>query len=373
SPASAGYVGAEIENEPEHISGNGSGNVEVSILFPGEIPENSHYQIVFSDTIIKENNFYSFETYAYSVKNFDDNTTVVHNSEHIGKDDIYPVFDGMGISVDNAEIQFLSHLSGLQTGQSDFTVSAVPDTGASGATAGLGGIFPFDYSITFSASIVDTSIGADIGLDEIPVNFIVQNTEDNSQVDFIFLDHDNNTTLTSGDEIIPVTPLDYSLSPTGYAATWVIKFEGSGTPPQPDDVFKVVFSNPFSSNDVFQFKTIQSAKVDEAKLKKDLDKIAVVPNPYILTNILEPRNTNNSGRGERVITFIHLPQKCTIRIFNLRGQLVDVLEHNGSQTDGVEKWDLVSEDGIDIAYGVYIFHVNAHGLGEKIGRFAVIK
>jgi hypothetical protein len=28
---------------------------------------------------------------------------------------------------------------------------------------------------------------------------------------------------------------------------------------------------------------------------------------------------------------------------------------------------------MDIAYGVYIFHVDAPGIGEKIDRFAIIK
>jgi hypothetical protein len=28
---------------------------------------------------------------------------------------------------------------------------------------------------------------------------------------------------------------------------------------------------------------------------------------------------------------------------------------------------------MDIAYGIYVYHVEAPGIGEKIGRFAVIK
>ena len=36
-------------------------------------------------------------------------------------------------------------------------------------------------------------------------------------------------------------------------------------------------------------------------------------------------------------------------------------------------WDLVSKDGMDISFGVYVYHVDAPGIGEKIGRFAIIK
>jgi hypothetical protein len=37
------------------------------------------------------------------------------------------------------------------------------------------------------------------------------------------------------------------------------------------------------------------------------------------------------------------------------------------------RWDLLSSEGMRIAYGVYIYHVDIPGVGEKIGRFAVIK
>ena len=57
----------------------------------------------------------------------------------------------------------------------------------------------------------------------------------------------------------------------------------------------------------------------------------------------------------------------------MSGKLVDTIEHDSSFDDGQAAWDLVSKDGMDIAYGVYLFHIDAPGIGEKIGRFAVIK
>jgi hypothetical protein len=68
-----------------------------------------------------------------------------------------------------------------------------------------------------------------------------------------------------------------------------------------------------------------------------------------------------------------LPARCTIRIYTISGHLVDTIEHDSSLADGQAPWDLVSRDGMNVAYGVYIFHVEAPGLGEKIGRFALIK
>jgi len=36
-------------------------------------------------------------------------------------------------------------------------------------------------------------------------------------------------------------------------------------------------------------------------------------------------------------------------------------------------WDLLSYEGQRTAYGVYLYHVDAPGVGEKIGRLALIK
>ena len=70
---------------------------------------------------------------------------------------------------------------------------------------------------------------------------------------------------------------------------------------------------------------------------------------------------------------MNLPPTCTIRIYTITGQLVQTLQHDAGIADGQLAWDLVSKDGMNIAYGVYIYHVDAPGIGEKIGRFAVIK
>jgi hypothetical protein len=73
------------------------------------------------------------------------------------------------------------------------------------------------------------------------------------------------------------------------------------------------------------------------------------------------------------VYFIHLPAKCTIRIYTISGNLVQTIEHNSSLANGQEPWNLISKDGMDISFGVYIFEVDAGSLGKKIGRFAIIK
>jgi hypothetical protein len=36
-------------------------------------------------------------------------------------------------------------------------------------------------------------------------------------------------------------------------------------------------------------------------------------------------------------------------------------------------WDLRTKDNLDLAPGLYIFHVDAPGIGTHVGKFAVIK
>jgi hypothetical protein len=129
---------------------------------------------------------------------------------------------------------------------------------------------------------------------------------------------------------------------------------------------------PFLSHDVFEF-TSKVDTIDVEKAKNDLSKIRVVPNPYVVTNTWEPKNPYSSGRGERQLHFIHLPAKCTIKIFNVRGQLVDTIKRDAQSDDGTEIWDMLSKDNLEIAYGIYIYHVQAEGIGEKTGKFVVVK
>lgn len=142
--------------------------------------------------------------------------------------------------------------------------------------------------------------------------------------------------------------------------------------PVSGDRFLMETLKPFSSNDVVRFK-VQGNTVQTEIPKNVLDSIFVAPDPYIIANPLEPRNTSLPGRGERRIDFRNLPQVCTIKIFTMSGRLVKTLTHNSNEFDSIESWDLKSEDGLDVSFGVYIYHVDAPGIGEKIGRFALIK
>jgi hypothetical protein len=40
---------------------------------------------------------------------------------------------------------------------------------------------------------------------------------------------------------------------------------------------------------------------------------------------------------------------------------------------GTYIWNMLTKDNLEISYGIYLYHVEAPGIGEKVGKFAVIK
>jgi hypothetical protein len=142
--------------------------------------------------------------------------------------------------------------------------------------------------------------------------------------------------------------------------------------PVEGDVFLVETSKPFDRDDVLRF-TVAGGEMTTDVPEDLLENIYVVPDPYIAVNNLESRNLFLSGRGERRIDFRNLPAVCNISIYTMSGRLVKVIEHNAPDEQSIASWNLQSDDGLDVSYGVYIFHVDAPGIGEKVGRFAIIK
>jgi hypothetical protein len=99
----------------------------------------------------------------------------------------------------------------------------------------------------------------------------------------------------------------------------------------------------------------------------DLEKIKVVPNPYRGTSLFE--NSQNSGE----VRFTRLPKKCTIKIFNVAGELVQQITHDEAvRTLTDEPWNLRTRENRDAAPGLYFFVVESD-LGKKQGKFVIIR
>ncbi len=144
----------------------------------------------------------------------------------------------------------------------------------------------------------------------------------------------------------------------------VVNYTGTGDPPAGTTV-RFLTNKPNSSADVFTFSTADYAAkkgVDVAKAR--LDEINVFPNPYFASNKAE------TDFFSQFITFNNLPEKCTIRIFTLSGQMMRTIEHtNGTP---FEKWDLNNEHGLPAASGMYIALVDVPNVGQKILKIAII-
>jgi hypothetical protein len=124
---------------------------------------------------------------------------------------------------------------------------------------------------------------------------------------------------------------------------------------------------------------------------REVGKVKVVPNPYRTDHdyTFEAGGWEGLSRkwteNDRVIWFIHLPPKCTIRIFSLSGDLIRTIEHDdqlrqaanqAANSDvlpvGQEEWNLISESGRAIASGIYVYTVESD-FGRQIGKFVVIR
>ncbi|MDX1741559.1 MAG: hypothetical protein R3178_09710, partial [Rhodothermales bacterium] len=131
------------------------------------------------------------------------------------------------------------------------------------------------------------------------------------------------------------------------------------------DMFTIISNKPLTDADVYEFNVTGQA-FSEDQLAEDLDRITVVPNPFVVSSEFE------SGRFgvQRILQFHQLPDECTIRIFTVAGELVQKLEHSGGS---IETWDLQSYNGQEVGFGVYLYIVQTPDGQEKTGKFAVIK
>ena len=95
-----------------------------------------------------------------------------------------------------------------------------------------------------------------------------------------------------------------------------------------------------------------------------LDMIRVVPNPYYGYSDYE------DGQLDNKVKITNLPQKCTISIFSLNGYLLKTYNKDSDEVE--QTWDLKNQNGVPVASGVYIIHVNAPGIGEKSVKLMTI-
>ena len=298
------------------------------------------------------------------------------------------MIDGWTLSTDGVDtVRVVPNSITSESTTNTYTVQVLPAFD-SGLLRARFNPLPNDFKIEFFPAIVDTSVRVAFGMNQIPVPFTITNTttglrhkfaiiEDNPDLRNGIYDHGELIAILSG-----VTPETQPIFAGGaWTASWTIRFippdpilqpNVATIPPGSGSVFRFRTSKPFSNSETITF-TVRGGGIDIDLARVQLSDIHVVPNPYVASSIFEPANIYRLGRGDRRIYFMGLPQECTIRIYTVSGQLVQTMKHQASSDNGQMAWDLVSLDGMNISFGMYIYHVDAGPIGSHVGRFAVIK
>ncbi|MDZ7345773.1 MAG: hypothetical protein ONA69_03180, partial [candidate division KSB1 bacterium] len=353
-----------------HLEGPATGSITVELLDPTALRDGHEYQIQFKDTT----RFGQEANPWYSLKNLTTGELLFEDERLEGGKALSPVAEGLAVSIVNdTKVKVDEAATGWVEPRSDVWFRVGIDSSLLGRHVD----YPADFEILFFDHSADTSKALLFGQKAIPVNFMINNVTENRRMEFLVTDKDRDGSFTPGDHVTILIgnrlgePLSEPRSK--FKTSWAVFWEaGSPAAPRPGDVFRIHTSKPFRNGETARF-TVRSGRMVPDMAKNQLDRITVVPNPYRAAASWESRSPFQFGRGERKIYFNNLPQKCTIRIYTVRGYLVDTIEHDGIAENGSEAWDLLSKDGMEIAYGVYLYHVDAPGVGTYVGKFAVIK
>ncbi len=370
NPRVLGYVPARADSAVQ-VAGGGDGGVVVDVVNSGLVPDEHLFKVSFT-TVHPD----TFRATAYTLTDSTTQSILFESGNDFAAQGVGPVGSGL-LPLVESPVEVSVDSVGLRAGSAtdaDITALYLYGTGGLPHNQRRPG-YPDDVSIVFHDEVVDTSLARGVQWPATPAKFevIAHTLAGDRRLDFYFRDRDANNTLSRLDEIIDV--VTYPLSqPTVPAFTWRFTLTpGSAPPTQPPaagDVVDLLLTRPLSTDDSFVFST-QGEYVDPAATGATLAPY-VVPNPYVASADFEPERFAVSGRGERRLEFRGLPARCSIRIYNIRGELVQTLQHDGSN-DGFVAWDLRTKDNLDVAPGLYIFHVDGGSLGKSIGKFAIIK
>lgn len=380
----AGYQAATLDGPIDRLSGDTDGTVVVEVLDSRMVPENASYTLRFhGPDPAQADSFRVFSAVGDTLA-----AGRIDRSEGF-------VFDGMRVRLANVQLalaglgQFIEGGEGARPIQA--TRAAISQVGWNLS----GSLVPFDYEITFSDELIGNSIGGfRLGTGNSapmatarPVNFTVHNTTLDRPGYAVLCERPpfgggcagpaaGNGFFEPGDGIFiyeDLTETYDGTNPQVLTPAFFVGFRsGQGRAPTAGDVFAFETIKPFSARDSYRFGARpQGINQDEATAQ--LDRIRVVPNPYVAAASWErPLPSGITGRGERRIDFIRLPADATVRVYNVRGHLVWEGRHEGGPADGSLSWDLRSREGLDVAYGVYFYHVSSP-IGDRTGKLALIK
>jgi hypothetical protein len=136
------------------------------------------------------------------------------------------------------------------------------------------------------------------------------------------------------------------------ARPYATNYSSYGSPTPQNNNFPMY---TFNTNDVYTKYGV--TEIAESAL----DMIKVVPNPYYAYSSYETNQVDNRVR------ITNLPEKCTVTIYSINGTLIRQYTKDDPTTS--LDWDLKNAAGIPISGGVYLLHIKAEGIGEKIVKW----
>jgi hypothetical protein len=392
----AGYVAPSSGLSLKHTSGPASGGIYYEVVDPYKL-KNAGYTVTFANKYLPEvhgtdTTWQGPVVSSFSVQDSASQNYVVKNSSLITPFNSL-VFDGIRLSfdttyqsIDSSYIKTWAVHNVRDSVTRPLVKFAVTNTDsvkiATNKYLYMHKLASRDYDIVFDTAYTyssDTLYGLfGTGVRYSPnINFRIFDVTDNAHpfpIRFAFSDADRDSNISARDVI-------YLCDSLGTKAFWKMSFTNSDTVATHKpyrgtlgDTIKLRYFKQMTASDVFSFE-VDKASYNSLMAAQQMHNIKAVPNPYVVTNLYETASaTGYKGRGERVIRFNNLPLRCKIYIYTSSGDLVRTLDHNDGVLNGSEKWDLRTKEGLDIAYGVYFYVVEAEGISElKTGKLAIIK
>ena len=407
----AGYIPPTIDVEQSDILGSGS--IEPVIRASGGLKADHKYALTFGvDTIALVSNYdHGFQYVTNEIKIFDetDSTVLIYEEKpdkFVGSNLLYrdtleywtlnpsgiistDIIDGFQVVIDPAveTAEYNYETSGWITGNGIMRITPSISDGVK---------IPWKYQIVFTGndsayvgvisnpSGIRNELGQSISRTQIinnpALNFYVQNTSfiDSTTGQYELMDivihdvNDNDTLDLYEDRIMVGAPTISRWRATAFVIDFMLSTEA--TYPAPGDVYQVEWKRPFFVTDTIRFTVNTSSAIDEAVISGDMKEIKVVPNPYVMTNMMETQVSNPFLNQRRKLLFTHIPADCRIRIFTVSGVLVDEINVHNEPDNGIIHWDMLTRENLEIAAGMYIYHVESEITGDAmLGKFAVIK
>ncbi len=139
-----------------------------------------------------------------------------------------------------------------------------------------------------------------------------------------------------------------------------------GSYPAAGTIVRITTNKANTTADRFTFKTQKLAEGNGTFVADNINNVVVWPNPYYGFNVEE------RDQFDRIIYFENLPpaRRLTFRIYNIAGDLVRTLEKPADALTRFQ-WDLKNESGLWVGAGIYIWVIEADGLGTNYGKMAV--